>query len=128
MAINKDRLLKLAEYLETSVKPEEFDMRYWKCGTVACAMGHACSIPEFIEAGLYLEFTGTDEGGRCEYGVRMIDHMDHILYGFDVAGELFNITRDQASYLFSLSDDDYDDETPAYVASRIREFVKQNGG
>ena len=51
------RLLKLADYLDT-VQPKHFNMRDWsvteRCGTVACAAGHACQMPGFKRLGLRL--------------------------------------------------------------------------
>jgi hypothetical protein len=56
--IQQDRLLKLADYLET-IPESYFDIEEWvtekDCGTVMCAAGHACMIPEFKKQGLSLE-------------------------------------------------------------------------
>lgn len=69
-AIGKRRLLKLADFLETADLPGKFDMGSWseeeesgrpKCGTAACAMGWATTIPSFRRAGLFLNEYGEPE-------------------------------------------------------------------
>jgi hypothetical protein len=68
--VNKERLLKLADFLDT-VHPNKFEISSWlntgwrarggcteaelldlDCGTTACAVGWACTIPEFKAEGL----------------------------------------------------------------------------
>lgn len=55
--MNIERLTILADHLDT-VPAERFDLGVWHrvtdCGTTACAVGHACAIPEFKAAGLQL--------------------------------------------------------------------------
>lgn len=95
--MNKKRLLKLADFLET-VKPKEFRMDSWynetPCGTTACAFGWACSIPSFKRAGLKM---------------KVIRHTD-VAYGdvtfkglesYNAASKFFGIDIDEAEYLFS---------------------------
>lgn len=63
----KQRLQTLANFLRTCA-PEKFDLENWRsaphtlsptdedlntCGTTACAVGWACSMPEFKAEGLY---------------------------------------------------------------------------
>jgi hypothetical protein len=112
--MNKERLKRLANYLDT-VKPEEFNLKDWKCGTVACAVGHACSIPEFSAAGLKLEF------------VHGINRWTPIL-GDDESWEavklFFGIDDADARWLFCMHDYESGYETTAaQVSARIREFV-----
>ncbi len=51
------RLLVLAEFLE-KLPDTSFDYSQWvgrnECGTTACALGHACRMPEFNDLGLRL--------------------------------------------------------------------------
>ena len=72
MKMNKERLLVLADFLETSVPKERFDLDEWvgdvegdpeldpktleykPCGTSACASGWAATIPNFQKAGFVL--------------------------------------------------------------------------
>lgn len=55
--MNTQRLKTLADFLLT-VPEKQFDIEIWhrenECGTVACAAGWACTIPEFNAAGLRL--------------------------------------------------------------------------
>lgn len=62
-ATGKRRLLKLADFLETAELSGEFDLTTLanetrsaqpKCGTRACALGWATTIPSFQRAGLCL--------------------------------------------------------------------------
>src|ERR1700761_6458139 len=58
----KDRLLKLADFLEHSVPQARFNMTFFAdgdlahdCGTAGCAAGWATQIPEFQAEGFHLE-------------------------------------------------------------------------
>ena len=108
-----DRLLKLADYLET-VPRHKFDMKFWsnrlkrvkrpKCGFSGCAIGHA------MEARLFRGFR------RYNYPVY------EGYYGFNAVAKLFEITTDQAKF------DLFGSElrgTPHQVAKRIRKFVER---
>ena len=46
-------LLALADKLE-QVPTEDFSLTHWRCGSVACAIGWACTLPEFQAEGLQL--------------------------------------------------------------------------
>lgn len=52
-----DILLKIADYLESDVKDENFYLGHWKkdeeCGTTACAIGHTCHLIPGLELKLY---------------------------------------------------------------------------
>lgn len=119
----KARLLKLADFLETSVPRKRFSMEEWvahdsnaktpkECGFAGCAMGWATAIPSFRRAGLHLNDYGTLyflEASNWEGVTAFFDFDD----GYDAKG-LFA----ESSYL----DGNYD-PTPKQVAKRIREFV-----
>lgn len=136
--MRSDRLLTLAKRLD-KVPVKQFDMSYWgmewdpeagetvdfapadptkECGFAGCAVGWACSIPEFIDAGFRL-FQGTptyNPGGFV------------VWQHFDAPVHFFDITEDQAHYLFGMSY--YTGKQfkgPRYVASRLREFVREGG-
>jgi hypothetical protein len=112
-----DRLLRLAEYHEHQVSPEQFSLRNWQdpCGTVACAIGHACRIPEFAEAGLRLVPYGNAGYFMPAYG----EWSD-----WYAVAEFFGIDHDDAEYLFGAWHYDEGVATrPDEVAARIREFV-----
>jgi hypothetical protein len=109
--MNTERLLRLADHLDT-VPESAFDLMDWACGTTACAVGHACFIPEFMAAGLRMDFI--DGGlpipsfGNC--------------YGWMAAGVFFDLPPGASVKLF---DPDYYSHRakPQDVAARIRQFV-----
>ena len=102
----KARLTKLLDFL-AHVPDERFDLSHWRnnskddrpsyyavdddalrtgCGTTGCAVGWACTIPEFKEAGLsYVNST-------INYGS---------LKSFQAVAEFFGVSYTEAVYLFS---------------------------
>lgn len=125
--MNKRRLLKLAEFLETKVPREHFNMAVIAkgkcdlstCGSAGCAIGWlpAC----FPKSDLKL----VDIDGMIWLRSEGIEGTD-----FSVAAEFLSIDKDSASFLFSNIGpfgDTRNDESPAEVAARIRNFVKQGG-
>lgn len=119
--MNEERLLKLADYLET-VPERAFNMAAWRdeCGTSGCALGHACEIPEFAAIGLKIEFC---RKARIYMPVLNGSH------GYAAAEALFGIDGDEAEYLFNPWRYSFfkrcAEITPQAVAARIREFVHQ---
>lgn len=124
----KERLLlKLADYLDT-IRWREFDLSLWwgdrdfanECGTVGCAMGHACQIPIFQRAGLRMwhgepYFEDPKKPWRRNFGL--------------VAAEmLFEISSGDAYNLFMARSYRYGARTrPHTVAKRIRRLVAEKG-
>lgn len=131
--IYKQRLLKLAKYLQTKIKPKNFDMAticswgeeldyVWNpkkgkfdpfdCGSTCCAVG--CAPLCFPELNLTYDFIDNEirRNGTCWYGHKF-----------------FGITEDQWQYLFGQDDSNGDSriETPKQVARRIINFVKNDG-
>jgi hypothetical protein len=130
--MNSERLLKLAEYLD-NVSPETFNMKTWatayECGTTACAMGHACDIPEFKELGLKLNWQ-TVISKTCRTALVELSEGLFTKVGISAAQALFDLDVEQACFLFSGQTDgglDREDETPTDVAKRIRTFVEKGG-
>lgn len=126
--MHADRLLRLADYLETVVAklpPEQFHMAQWgirdpDCGTACCAVGHAAAIPEFRAAGLSLEWeTGDAEPvfGDC-FGWRAVCKFFGL--AFIEAEPLFSPT-----YYFDCDGREVpaNEITPGMVAARIRDYV-----
>lgn len=130
-AVGNRRLLKLAAFLRT-VPTQKFNYAEfvgwdWQgaqdlsCGTQACALGWAATMPEFRRLGLHLKkgsgfptTTGRDDP-------------------WDAAVKLFGIERFEAYELFSPSYDyangfDENYATPKYVARKIERFVKARQG
>jgi hypothetical protein len=124
--MNKERLLRLADFLEKEVPAEQFNMERWatgevgQCGTMACAFGWATKIPEFASAGLKLSLTPFDDDGREVLSGNV--HF-HDWCGFEAARLFFDISDTQASYLFY--DGNYMDGARDIgdVVARIRDFV-----
>ena len=131
------RLNRLADFLDT-LPPERFDYSRFvgddwagaqdlSCGTTACALGWACTRPEFQKLGLRLVM---NDSGVFPMGMPQCGN-----YTWQHAAEpVFGITEDDATYLF-LSDEhhqdiDYDAVSPSGdasardVAEHIRNFVE----
>lgn len=119
--MRSDRLLVLAAFLDT-LPPEKLDMGVWaekqKCGTVACAVGWACQIPEFQEAGLRVEWD-KDECAVPVFGV---------VCGWATPAVFFGLPITCVHYLFD--SELYEANaavSPRTVAARIRDFVASGG-
>lgn len=117
------KLLKLAAFLKR-VPKRKFKMDWWAysrrpmadkpvCATKACALGWATAIPEFNRAGLELRaYVGNDSAMVC-FGDET---------GFEAGSKFFDLTEDQAGYLFGRGSDD-----PKKKAAEIERLVR-NGG
>lgn len=129
------RLLRLADFLE-KLPRNRFDYSEWvgedwegdqdlSCGTTACALGWATTIPSLRKAGLRLSEVGSvTDKAHCD--------------GFEAAAKVFDVTVSDAQFLFQpsvpgwradLSEQfDWDspsaDATAKQVAKHIRRFVK----
>jgi hypothetical protein len=110
--MNTERLLKLADFLDT-VPAEQFDLSSWKCSTTACAVGWACTIPEFQDEGLR-------SANMAHAGLPLFDNKS----GWDAVNAFFAVTDEQADHLFyDLNYPNRHRTTPAEVANRIRKLV-----
>jgi hypothetical protein len=125
--MNRGRLSLLAAYLET-IPEDHFDMSEWvrlkgasviegavpepKCGTSACALGWACSIPEFNDVGLKLDRV---VGAICD-AVPTYEHAR----GYDAAEKFFELTHQQARYIFR---GDTNKATPKDVCNHIYNLI-----
>jgi len=137
--MNKERLLVLANFLDT-VPTFKFDLTSWRhhpgadhyvqdsdlvdsnltdmtCGTTACAVGWACSIPEFNAQGLFWE-------DRPVYEVAGV-WGKHRSWGA-VTG-FFDLGTYDAEHLFTYDLYPFGERGPKDVAARIRTFVKDDG-
>lgn len=102
------------------VKPKEFDMREWECGTVACAVGHACRIPAIAAAGLRLKyikdkFDGVPAAIPC-FGT---------FTGFNAVERFFELGAQDSDYLFHGHTYPAYKATPIEVADRIDEMISR---
>ena len=112
--MNTERLLKLADFLD-QLPEEKLYMDRWShdCGAAGCALGWACTIPEFIEAGLRFN----EE--KCP--------VYNNSYGYGAAEEFFGIP--DALVIFSpYAYGPYwgTKVAPKEVASKIRRLVDDN--
>lgn len=121
--MNKERLLKLADYLET-VPPEKFDMGTWitgeeipgksdegnllECGSAGCALGWATMVPEFREAGLFFHRTSIV---FCEHD------------SFRAAEAFFGLDSHDSQLIFSSLEYPGGRSEPSEVSARIRDLV-----
>lgn len=126
-AIGNRRLLKLAEFLRT-VPRRRFNYMVWvgldwkgaadlSCGTTACALGWATTMPYFRRLGLRLLRGENDVVAR----VGLASDPDN-WQPMEAASEVFGITEEESAELFSPNDDE-GDATPKYVAKKIEKFV-----
>lgn len=140
-ATSKRRLMALVTLLR-KLPRKRFNYATWvghnwggkadlSCGTVACALGWATTIPSLRRAGLRLEAYSTDEEGRFDGTPVCGNHSDE-----DAAAIVFGITSDEAKRLFfpaipwfdSESSGLPDEATPKQVAKIIERFVKAKFG
>jgi hypothetical protein len=129
------RLLKLAEFLE-KLPRKRFNYSTWfgrdwkgkpdlSCGTTACALGWAATMPNFKRLGLEPWFDYTSRfhefslhGHRANY--------------IKIGDEIFGLTEDEAGYLFAYDNEGWTplpmsphaDAGPKQVAKHIRRFVE----
>lgn len=129
---HKARWLKLADLLDT-VDPEHFDMeelakgnfdrpkKEWSCGTAACALGYATTIPSFRKAGLRLRVTSFSN--RRAYWLEIGDDDDDDearSIAREFFGDYYDGSNVDTEWLFHPHDDH---QTPKQVATNIRKFV-----
>ena len=137
--IYRERLLKLADFLD-KLPEQRFDYSRWvgaswqgdqslSCGTTACALGWACTMPEFQELGLRL----VKEPGHLAYPARGGDEGG--VTSTDRAAEhVFGLTGSETTFLFRPAAADLcpeewgeapgDTASAKEVAEHIRRFVE----
>lgn len=118
-----EKLSKLADYLAHEVKDDKFWLGNWYytydefrlCDTVACAFGHAVYCFG-RESGLRIVVAHDEESADISYQGEI---------GIYAAMEFFNLTNDEAHYLFIPNDETgYPDTTSRLdVAKRIKDFA-----
>jgi hypothetical protein len=139
--MNTKRLLILAAFLET-VPEHKFDLSFWRwsyeidensvslselnaslsneslisqsCGTTGCAIGWACTIPEFIE-----------DGFTWSRNYPLLTNRDKEWCKWDAIQEFFSIDGNTAEYLFMDAYYYYNKSGSKDVANRIREVVSK---
>ncbi len=143
------RLLKLADFLDT-LPPERFRYDRWvgdswkgmqdlSCGTTACALGWAATMPAFRKLGLRLfeiEDGGKKTGFCALEGTPYNKYSSYSTlssYSLDAAMEIFGLSRSEASFIFYPGSEYFLPEETIYspgrdapaseVAKHIRNFV-----
>jgi len=125
--MNKAKALKLAEFLETKVKPSWFSMNSWategfkekKCGSVACAIGWATVA--FPRSSLFL----TGLSGSSEYQIAYKDREGSVFYKNDAIDKFFNLNPNEGDFSFIFSPLSWEKlPTPKQVAKRIRQYIE----
>src|SRR5665213_1578337 len=111
----KGRLLKLANYLD-EVPAERFSFVSWVgsdwkegeslCSTTACALGHACSIPEFQALGLRLGISRFTDRGVVYLQQHGIDEGNDPAY--EAALAVFDVDPEEFEFLFIPACDTYE--------------------
>lgn len=126
--MNIARLTRLTQILAT-VPPEHLDMREWKCGTVACAVGHACADPQFNAEGLVLQLGDTiytSDGSYTPLYPALVgpeaDAYFEPQQGFDAVTAFFGLTLSQATKLFLAGSYDTPPH-PMDVIARINDLI-----
>lgn len=129
-----DRLEKLYTFLGT-VKPTKFYFGNWAstngdpdtkldvnvCGTTACALGWAGSMPEFRKRGLKLVWDKEWQEGE----VWFTDSDGDRAYGEDAGAKFFGLTDKEAWYLF-IPDTVHEEDMPLNrYRQRLRTFINR---
>lgn len=138
--MNKERLLLLADFLE-KMPEERFDYVSWvgygwqgkpdlSCGTTACALGWATTIPELRDAGLRLvKVYSRYDGSRSHTFVTSVEYpetydaIDGNRYSIMAAKEVFGINSLEANSLFVPDTFMHEESTAKDIAELIRYFV-----
>jgi len=120
-----DRLLYLAQFLRTLPR-KKFNYDNWvgwdwegkpdlSCGTSACALGWATTLPRFRRLGLRLN----------EKSFAVVNVKTGIKRSISVAMDTFFLTEEEANYLF-IPQDGEQYVFPKYVAEKFENFVNMN--
>lgn len=133
--MNKRRLKTLAKFLATKVKPENFHMEAWAnvidngrpaCGTTACALGWATTIPSFRRAGLRLT-KDRHQNIYITLGDMRHSRKDHPAdRSIEAAKKFFGIDTGEAEYLFTIFSLEYGEGGIENVIRRINEVIDSN--
>jgi hypothetical protein len=119
VTVNKERLSRLADFVEENVEPARFNMNVWYsveegCGMAACLGGWATHVPEFRVAGFRLRpYDGSPSYEKPDGGV---------VYGFGACQAFFELDGQTTMGLFSPSS--YEPGVSlATVVKRVRDLV-----
>ena len=129
-----DRLEKLYNFLGT-VEPKKFDFSSWAdtktgetdmnvCGTTACALGWAGSMPEFRKRGLKLGWEKSYwDSSKVRGEVYLYSDGAIDANGLEAGEKFFGLTEEEAEYLF-IPTEDADADTIGYGHMPLTEYRK----
>lgn len=152
------RLLKLADFLD-KLPPKRFNYCKWvgddwrgakdlSCGTTACALGWATTIPQFRKLGLFLRPEDACISSvykrfevACQQGGAILESKEADMKGgyshpAAAAKEVFGLSYDEYTFVFVPAEslEGFEEESPAdsasakEVATHIRKFVAHKYG
>lgn len=104
--MNPEAFENLLRVLE-NIPEDQFDLGEWECGTKACAIGWAARDAWFQDQELHLTAS---------------DPIFKNLFGWDAVENFFQISKNQAVYLFSINSYK-EDQSLSAVISRIKDFI-----
>jgi hypothetical protein len=112
--MHRERLEQMVVMLR-NLPPEGpgFDIGTWRCGTTACAVGHACLNPVFQEQGF-------------EWNKRHREPVFHGILSWPAVELFFGLTKGQAEHFFYSASYSENDPTANDVADRIERFLAQH--
>jgi hypothetical protein len=118
--VYKNRLLRLADFLE-ALPRKRFDFNHWvgdnwegkedlSCGTTACALGWATTIPSLRKAGLRM-----DPGGfvTLERFLKGQEHSYGYSASFSAGKEVFDLSDEEFRFAFVPHGQSYNGRKPA---------------
>ena len=122
-----------SDYVQYDDKVTSNMLKKFKCGTTACLLGWAASMPEFNKQGLTLRSDGLD-GLNC-YGKGEIEltvvykydktnNSDESLYSFTAARKFFGLNKDTCCYLFNPETYNKKYRSKYYVLRRLKSVIK----
>jgi hypothetical protein len=129
--MHKERLTRLADFLD-GLGPDQFSIYSWVhnpgegekpggCGTVACAAGWACTLPDFNAVGFDFPVFGYKPTYRTP---------SKLYSGDEALCKFFGLTLEQSGDIFypgAYVRPDFGRIEPRHVAARIRGLLKQEG-
>lgn len=125
MSLSEDTKYRLGLIVEANrdVPDDEFDLDFWKCGSVGCAIGNAVSRSEKVRR-LGLELLEDEDSVFDE------DYFPaYLCYeGFDAVVHFLNVPRLHAEYLFHHQRYPYPhDVQKDEVLDRIQQYIDSDG-
>lgn len=110
-----DLLLLLKERLK-NVDEKNFDMGIWACGRVRCAIGEACEIKEWRDAGLWMKY-GDDYASRP-----VVYTNSKLVIGYEAVAAILQTTREIVAAIFT----GIYDNTPEDMVKVLEYVIEQN--